>query len=96
MSISQFVHLRTRSLYSVAEGAIKIDQLLKKASMYSMPALSLTDNNNLFGSMEFSLESVRHGIQPIVGSILDISANKNEKHLANSKKDEYVQNDTTE
>ena len=32
-----------------------------------MPAIALTDNNNMFGVLEFSIESQKKGIQPIIG-----------------------------
>ena len=37
-----------------------------------MPAIALTDNGNLFGALEFSLKAFKNGIQPIIGSILEI------------------------
>ena len=40
-----------------------------------MPSIALTDNNNLFGVLEFSIECINNGIQPIIGlsiNLLDI------------------------
>ena len=73
MQYSQkYIHLRCRSSYSLAQGAIKIDDLIELAKDYSMPALALTDNGNLFGALEFSIKAAKNGIQPIIGSILEI------------------------
>ena len=44
-----YIHLRCRSSYSLAQGAIKIDDLVNLAKENNMPALALTDNGNLFG-----------------------------------------------
>ena len=37
-----------------------------------MPALGLTDTNNLFGALEFSDKLAEAGIQPIVGCTLQV------------------------
>jgi DNA polymerase-3 subunit alpha len=62
-----FVHLRTRSAYSLLEGAIQADALGKVARGAGMPAVALTDRANLFGALEFSVATKEAGVQPIVG-----------------------------
>ena len=49
-----FVHLRVRSAYSLLQGALPIPQLAKLAVANKFAALALTDQNNLFGALEFS------------------------------------------
>jgi len=63
----QFVHLHLHSAYSLAEGAIKIKDLVKSCVKREMPAVAVTDTNNLFGAMEFALEASKNGVQPIIG-----------------------------
>src|SRR4051794_20970935 len=65
--MSQFVHLRAHSAYSLAEGAIKIGKLAALCAANDMPAVALTDTRNLFGALEFSSECSKVGVQPIVG-----------------------------
>ena len=65
-----FIHLRCHTSFSLAEGAIKIDDLINLAKRKRMPALAVTDTGNLFCSLEFSLACVKGGIQPIIGCIL--------------------------
>ena len=75
-----FIHLRTHSSYSLAESTIKINKLVDLAKEHKMPAIALTDNNNMFGCLEFSIECQKNGIQPIIGTsinILDFSLNDN-------------------
>ena len=36
-----------------------------------MPAIALTDNNNMFGALEFSIECINNGIQPIIGTSIN-------------------------
>src|ERR1700757_776539 len=62
-----FIHLRVHSAYSLREGAIPVGKLAKLAAADSMPALALTDSNNLFGALEFSEKLAKEGVQPIAG-----------------------------
>ncbi len=67
MSHAPFVHLRVHSAYSLAEGAIKIPDLVGLCADNNMPAVALTDTRNLFGALEFSIACAEKGIQPIIG-----------------------------
>ena len=92
-----YIHLRCRSSYSLAQGAIKIDDLINLAKENNMPALALTDNGNLFGALEFSIKSANNGIQPIIGSILDLEvqlSNNNYEQADNCKILLLVKNNT--
>ena len=68
----QFIHLKVHSAYSLLEGALQIGRLTEFAKAHDMPALGLTDSNNLFGALEFSNKMAAAGIQPIVGISLAI------------------------
>ena len=67
MEHAPFVHLHTHSEYSILDGASKIDDLIKKAKHFKMPALALTDHGNMFGALEFYEKAVSNGIKPIIG-----------------------------
>mgnify|MGYP005810887219 CR=1 FL=1 len=62
-----FVHLHVHSSFSLREGALTIGKLAKLAGGDQMPALAITDSNNLFGALEFSEKLSKEGIQPIIG-----------------------------
>jgi DNA polymerase-3 subunit alpha len=62
-----FVHLHVHSSYSLREGAMPITNLAKLAVADKMPALAITDSNNLFGALEFSEKLAKEGVQPIIG-----------------------------
>ena len=64
---AKFVHLKVHSAYSLLEGALPIPKLAKLAAAHELPALGLTDTNNLFGALEFSDKLADAGIQPIIG-----------------------------
>ena len=72
MSGDGFIHLRVRSAYSLSEGAIKIDKLVALAAKLRMPAVAISDRNNLFGALEFSQAATKLGVQPIIGCDLGI------------------------
>ena len=62
-----FVHLHVHSAYSLREGAISTAKLAKLAAEDLMPALAITDSNNLFGALEFSDKLAKVGVQPVIG-----------------------------
>lgn len=64
---SDYVHLHVHTEYSLLKSTIKIDQLMKQASAYNMPALAITDSGNLFGAVEFFKKAKKNGIKPIIG-----------------------------
>jgi DNA polymerase-3 subunit alpha len=67
-----FIHLRARSAYSLLQSAVQVKALVKLAAKHEMPALGLTDSNNLFGALEFSEAAAEAGVQPIVGLALNV------------------------
>ena len=65
--LAEFVHLRVHSAYSLAEGAMRISDMISICKQQKMPAIAITDTSNLFGALEFSLEAAKEGVQPIIG-----------------------------
>ena len=68
----EFIHLRAHSSYSLLEGALKIPDMVDLAQANGMPALAITDRNNLFGALEYSERMRAAGIQPIIGCTLAV------------------------
>ncbi len=64
---SPFVHLHVHSQYSLLDGAIKLDALIKRTAEYGMDAVALTDHGAMYGALEFYLKAQKAGIKPIVG-----------------------------
>ena len=52
MSTQQYVPLHVHSEYSLLDGAIRVDDLLKFAKENDMPAVALTDHGVMYGDME--------------------------------------------
>jgi DNA polymerase-3 subunit alpha len=69
-----FIHLRARSAYSLLESTLQVDDLARLCLQHAMPALALTDSNNLFGALEFSETFAGKGVQPIVGCALAVAS----------------------
>ena len=72
MANPTFIHLRVHSAYSLSEGALPIKKLVSLAKETKMPALAVTDSNNLFGALEYSEALSDKHIQPIIGLDLKV------------------------
>ena len=75
-NFQNFIHLKVESHYSILEGSMKIKDIVSEAKKSKMPAVALTDTCNVFGAMEFTKVCLDQGIQPIIGSILNIDVSK--------------------
>ena len=64
--------MHLHSAYSLSEGAIHVKSLIGLCTDNDMPAVAITDTNNMFGAMEASLALPKSGIQPIIGCALAI------------------------
>ena len=70
--VADFVHLHLHSAYSLSEGAIKTGKLKDLCLAAGMPAVAVTDTNNLFGALEMSETLAAAGLQPIAGLQLSL------------------------
>ncbi|WP_298837764.1 DNA polymerase III subunit alpha [uncultured Roseobacter sp.] len=69
----RFIHLRTHSEYSLLEGALRLKKLPGLCRDQKMPAMALTDTNNMFSALEFSVAMSGAGVQPILGCQVDVT-----------------------
>ena len=67
-----FIHTHVHSAYSLREGAISVETLVKHAKADDAPAIAITDTNNLFGALEFSEKASKSGVQPLIGAQLTV------------------------
>lgn len=63
-----FVHLHLHTQYSLLDGAIRVDDLCKRAKELGMPAVAQTDHGNMFGAIDFYSNCMKEGIKPLLGS----------------------------
>jgi DNA polymerase III subunit alpha len=63
----RFVHLRVHSEFSIADGIVRLDDIVKAAAEDGQGALALTDLANAFGLVRFYKEARGKGVKPIAG-----------------------------
>ncbi|UFX98290.1 DNA polymerase III subunit alpha [Candidatus Gromoviella agglomerans] len=74
-----YVSLRNRTDYSLLECPMHVDTLIAASKEIGFPAIAITDNNNLFGAIEFSTKCIKNSIQPIIGCQMYV-ATRNDKN----------------
>jgi DNA polymerase-3 subunit alpha len=62
-----FVHLRLHTEYSLIDSTIRIKQLISAVEEGGMPAVAITDQNNMFGMVKFYRAAIGQGVKPIFG-----------------------------
>lgn len=69
MTVS-FVHLRLHTEYSLVDGLVRVKPLVKSVAGAGMPAVAVTDQNNLCSLVKFYKAAMGAGIKPICGADL--------------------------
>ena len=62
-----FTHLHLHSQYSLLDGAISFEKLLKRCKELQMDSVAVTDHGNMFGAVEFYTKALDKHIKPIIG-----------------------------
>ncbi len=62
-----FVHLHVHSEFSLLDGAVRLDDLVKRAGKLGMPAVGLTDHGNLYGAIDFYMAAKKAKMKSILG-----------------------------
>src|SRR5215471_3627279 len=62
-----FVHLRLHTEFSLQDSVVRIPELVERAAALGMPAVAVTDQNNLFAMVKFYREALKRGVKPIIG-----------------------------
>ena len=77
-----FVHTHLHTEYSLVDGTVRIKQLVEKARDLGMPAIAVTDQNNLFALVKFYRAAEAAGIKPIIGSELLLRSPDDPDHIS--------------
>ena len=72
-SSPRFIHLRVHTEYSLLEGAVRLKKLPGLCAAAGMPAVAVTDTNNMFAALEFSVSASSAGVQPIMGCQISLA-----------------------
>ncbi|MDP9784690.1 DNA polymerase III subunit alpha [Pseudomonas fluorescens] len=70
---ASFVHLRLHTEYSLVDGLVRIKPLVKTLVGMNMPAVAVTDQNNMCSLVKFYKAAMGAGIKPICGADLWLS-----------------------
>jgi len=62
-----FVHLRLHSEYSLSDSVVRVPELIAAVAAAGMPAVAVTDQNNLFAMVKFYRQALQGGVKPIIG-----------------------------
>src|ERR1700743_2345305 len=62
-----FTHLRVHTEYSLIDSVVRIPELVAAVAGAAMPAVAVTDQNNLFAMVKFYREALAKGVKPIIG-----------------------------
>ena len=65
---ARFVHLHLHSEYSLVDSTIRIPDLVAACVARQLPAVAITDQNNLFALVKFYKAAEKAGIKPIAGA----------------------------
>ena len=75
---TSFIHLRVSSEFSISRGLLRINEIIENAQKLNMPAVALTDLNNMFGMVKFFKKAEAAGIKPIAGTTLNLKSHAGE------------------
>lgn len=78
--MSRFVHLRCRSDNTLFGSTMRVRDICRRAKELGMPAVALTDRNNMRGALEFYMEARWAGIKPILGCEIRIGPARFSNH----------------
>ena len=73
MTGQPFVHLHLHTEFSLVDSTVRIPKLIDECVRKNMPAVAITDQNNLFGMVKFYKRAIAKGVKPIVGADLKIA-----------------------
>ncbi|MDR0931080.1 MAG: DNA polymerase III subunit alpha [Clostridiales bacterium] len=68
------VHLHNHTVYSLLDGACKIEELVARAKSLGQKALAITDHGVMYGAIDFYKECKKQGIKPILGCEVYVAA----------------------
>ena len=75
-----FVHLHLHTEYSLVDSTVRIGPLMERCAADGMPAVALTDQNNLFGMVKFYRKALAAGIKTLVGVDLMLANDDDPDH----------------
>ena len=87
-----FVHLHLHSEYSLLDGAVRLDDLVKRTSKLGMPAVAVTDHGNLYGAIDFYMAAKKAKVKSILGCEVNLAAGsmREQKDIQGRKRESHL------
>lgn len=76
----KFVHLNLHTEFSICDGIVRIDELIKTCKQQNIQTIAITDQSNLFALVKFYRETTKAGIKPIIGVDIWLENSEDSKH----------------
>jgi DNA polymerase III subunit alpha len=73
MSDPSFVHLHSHTLYSLLDGAIRVEALMERCHELGMPGVAMTDHGAMYGAIHFQRAARGKGLKPIIGCEVNVA-----------------------
>src|SRR5471030_1708391 len=77
--VRMYAELHCHSTFSLLDGAAHPEQLVTRAVQLGMPALALTDRDDLGGAVRFATAAVTAGLKGIIGVELTVEQRTNDQ-----------------
>ncbi len=65
--MTDFVHLHLHTEYSLLDGAVKVDELVRHCKENNISAVAVTDHGNMYSSLKFAEKCKKNKIKAIIG-----------------------------
>lgn len=85
-----FIHLHWHSHYSLLKAIWEPKKIVEKAKSLNMPAIALTDYDNLYWAIEFYEYCIKNEIKPIIWTELSFTFNYNNLKFSKNIETNYI------
>jgi DNA polymerase-3 subunit alpha len=80
--MTQFVHLRSHTEFSLVDGLLRIDDLMDAIPNRGMNAVAVTDYCNLFAAVKVYKSAMAAGVKPIFGADIPYAENQKPEEVS--------------
>lgn len=84
-----FVHLHVHTMYSLLDGAGRLDKIMEKAKELGMSSIAITDHGVMYGVVDFYKQAKKYGIKPVIGCEVYVAARGMEDRDPKQDSDQY-------
>ena len=78
--MTQFVHLRIHSEYSLVDGLVRIKPLVQRVAELGMPAVAMSDQCNFYGLVKIYKTATAAGVKPLFATDVAMVDGEDREH----------------